>query len=81
MLARRRTSTQQCSSTPLCARLLSRYGFRGFYDRKAKPIVLRKTDLAGIHLEGGTGKLPGSQPASPGRVLRLACSQQAYVQA
>ena len=31
-----------------------RYGFRGFYDRKAKPVVLTKKSVEGIHLEGGT---------------------------
>lgn len=31
-----------------------RYGFRGFYDRKAKPVVLTKKGVEGIHLEGGT---------------------------
>ncbi|KAL4423922.1 hypothetical protein ABPG75_001223 [Micractinium tetrahymenae] len=31
-----------------------RYGFRGFYDRKAKPIVLTKKTVEGIQLEGGT---------------------------
>ena len=30
------------------------YGFRGFYDRKAKPVVLTKKSVEGIHLEGGT---------------------------
>ncbi|KAI3432447.1 hypothetical protein D9Q98_003998 [Chlorella vulgaris] len=31
-----------------------RYGFRGFYDRKTKPIMLTKKSVEGIHLEGGT---------------------------
>ena len=31
-----------------------RYGFRGFYDRAAKPVVLTKQAVEGIHLEGGT---------------------------
>ena len=31
-----------------------RYGFRGFYDKKTKPIVLTKPSVEGIHLEGGT---------------------------
>jgi 6-phosphofructokinase len=31
-----------------------RYGFRGFYDRKAKPVVLTKQAVEGIHMEGGT---------------------------
>lgn len=31
-----------------------RYGFKGFYDRKHKPIVLTKRSVEGIHLEGGT---------------------------
>ncbi|PRW61573.1 phosphofructokinase family [Chlorella sorokiniana] len=31
-----------------------KYGFRGFYDRKAKPVVLTKKAVEGIHLEGGT---------------------------
>ena len=34
--------------------LFTRYGFRGFYDRKAKPVVLTKKAVEGIHLEGGT---------------------------
>ena len=31
-----------------------RYGFRGFYDKTAKPVVLTKRSVEGIHLEGGT---------------------------
>ena len=31
-----------------------RYGFKGFYDKSAKPIVLTKHNVEGIHLEGGT---------------------------
>lgn len=31
-----------------------KYGFRGFYDRKTKPIVLTKKSVEGIQLEGGT---------------------------
>jgi 6-phosphofructokinase len=31
-----------------------RYGFKGFYDRHAKPIVLTKEKVDGIHLVGGT---------------------------
>eukprot|EP01025_Chloroclados_australasicus_P013312 TRINITY_DN16286_c0_g2_i1.p1 TRINITY_DN16286_c0_g2~~TRINITY_DN16286_c0_g2_i1.p1 ORF type:complete len:567 (+),score=69.84 TRINITY_DN16286_c0_g2_i1:62-1702(+) len=31
-----------------------RYGFRGFYDKKDKPIVLTKGSVDGIHLNGGT---------------------------
>jgi len=31
-----------------------RYGFRGFYDREQKPIVLTKKVVEGIQLEGGT---------------------------
>jgi 6-phosphofructokinase 1 len=30
------------------------YGFRGFYDRHKKPIVLTRKNVEGIHLEGGT---------------------------
>lgn len=37
-----------------CHLLPLRYGFRGFYDRKAKPVVLTKKAVEGIHLEGGT---------------------------
>ncbi len=31
-----------------------RYGFKGFYDKKHKPVVLTKSSVEGIHLEGGT---------------------------
>ncbi|GAB4815012.1 hypothetical protein N2152v2_002058 [Parachlorella kessleri] len=31
-----------------------RYGFKGFYDREYKPVVLTKKSVEGIHLEGGT---------------------------
>jgi 6-phosphofructokinase 1 len=31
-----------------------RYGFKGFYDRKHRPVVLTKRNVEGIHLEGGT---------------------------
>lgn len=31
-----------------------RYGFRGFYDKEHKPIVLTKKNVDGIQLEGGT---------------------------
>lgn len=31
-----------------------RYGFRGFYDTKEKPIVLTKRSVDGIQLQGGT---------------------------
>lgn len=31
-----------------------RYGFKGFYDRVARPVVLTKRNVEGIHLEGGT---------------------------
>ena len=31
-----------------------RYGFKGFYDKKARPVVLTKKSVEGIHLDGGT---------------------------
>ena len=31
-----------------------RYGFKGFYDKKAKPVVLTPQSVDGIHLDGGT---------------------------
>ena len=31
-----------------------KYGFRGFYDRKSKPIPLTKRIVDGIQLQGGT---------------------------
>lgn len=31
-----------------------KYGFRGFYDRKARPDVLTRKSVEGIHLRGGT---------------------------
>jgi 6-phosphofructokinase 1 len=31
-----------------------RYGFRGFYDKAIKPIVLTKQSVDGIQLQGGT---------------------------
>eukprot|EP00884_Botryococcus_braunii_P013565 jgi/Botrbrau1/22209/Bobra.168_1s0040.1 len=31
-----------------------RYGFKGFYDRNAKPVVLTKQKVEGSHLDGGT---------------------------
>ena len=31
-----------------------RYGFKGFYDKASKPLVLTKESVDGIHLEGGT---------------------------
>ncbi|KAK9805515.1 hypothetical protein WJX72_002635 [[Myrmecia] bisecta] len=31
-----------------------RYGYRGFYERKYKPVVLTKKYVDGIHLQGGT---------------------------
>lgn len=31
-----------------------RYGFEGFYDKHAKPIMLTKRGVEGIHLEGGS---------------------------
>ena len=31
-----------------------RYGYRGFYDRKSKPVVLTKKVVEGIQLQGGT---------------------------
>ena len=30
------------------------YGFRGFYDKDAPPVVLTRSSVEGIHLEGGT---------------------------
>ncbi|KAI8113918.1 hypothetical protein M9434_002046 [Picochlorum sp. BPE23] len=30
------------------------YGFRGFYDKKKRPVVLTRQNVEGIHLEGGT---------------------------
>lgn len=30
------------------------YGFKGFYDKKYRPVVLTKKSVEGIHLEGGT---------------------------
>ena len=41
-----------CTASAL--ELYCRYGFRGFYDRKAKPVVLTKQAVEGIHMEGGT---------------------------
>jgi hypothetical protein len=38
-------------STHTCVR---RYGFRGFYSRDHKPIVLSSRNVDGIHLQGGT---------------------------
>ena len=34
--------------------LPGRYGYKGFYDRKIKPIVLTRKVVDGIHLQGGT---------------------------
>lgn len=34
--------------------LHSRYGYRGFYDKKFKPINLTRKYIEGIQLEGGT---------------------------
>jgi len=31
-----------------------RFGFKGFYDHKRKPLILTKKSVEGIHLEGGT---------------------------
>lgn len=31
-----------------------RFGFKGFYDKEHKPVVLTKQSVDGIHLEGGT---------------------------
>ena len=31
-----------------------RYGYKGFYDRRHKPIVLTRKVVEGIHLAGGT---------------------------
>jgi 6-phosphofructokinase 1 len=31
-----------------------RYGYKGFYDRRYKPVVLTKRSVEGIHLQGGT---------------------------
>lgn len=38
---------------PLCV-CLCRYGFRGFYDRTHKPVVLTQKYVEGIQLKGGT---------------------------
>ena len=54
-----------------------RYGYRGFYDRKHKPIVLTRKNVDGIQLQGGT-MLGTSRcaclllPFSPETVLELA---------
>ena len=31
-----------------------KYGFKGFYNKDSKPIVLTRRSVEGIHLEGGT---------------------------
>jgi 6-phosphofructokinase 1 len=31
-----------------------RYGFKGFYDKQHKPVVLTKRSVDGIQLQGGT---------------------------
>ena len=33
---------------------LDRYGFRGFYDRAHKPVVLTRRYVEGLQLQGGT---------------------------
>ena len=33
---------------------MRRYGYKGFYDKVDKPIVLTKKTVEGIHLQGGT---------------------------
>ena len=50
-----------CLRTYACAlphssyeRIVRRYGYKGFYDRKNKPIVLTRKVVDGIHLQGGT---------------------------
>ena len=36
----------------------NRYGYKGFYDRRHKPVVLTRKVVEGIHLEGGTILVP-----------------------
>ncbi len=61
---------------------LCRYGFRGFYDRKAKPVVLTKKSVEGIHLEGGTmlgtsrGGADMRQASHPAKQTRMVCRTQ-----
>lgn len=38
----------------ICAFCSHRYGFKGFYDKKDKPIVLTRKNVEGIQLQGGT---------------------------
>lgn len=33
---------------------LCRYGYKGFYDRRHKPVVLNRKMTEGIQLQGGT---------------------------
>ena len=48
-----------CVPTPTLALALThtpaaRYGFKGFYDRTTKPVVLTRKSVDGVHLQGGT---------------------------
>ena len=38
----------------VCFMLCARYGYKGFYNRKQKPVVLNSEAVEGIQLQGGT---------------------------
>ncbi len=38
----------------VCFMLWARYGYKGFYNRKQKPVVLNSKAVEGIQLQGGT---------------------------
>ena len=38
----------------VCFMLCARYGYKGFYNRKQKPVVLNSKAVEGIQLQGGT---------------------------
>ena len=43
----------RCMATYWCL-AICRYGYRGFYDRDDKPVVLTRRSVDGIQLQGGT---------------------------
>ena len=49
----------------------NRYGYKGFYDRRHKPVVLTRKVVEGIHLEGGTILVRAFAWHSPSIALEL----------
>jgi len=62
-----RRAGARCPAGPAC-----RYGYKGFYDRRHKPVVLTRKAVEGIQLQGGTLLVRG--PRAAGRRPRARCA-------